>query len=75
MRRSVHVVQTLQLLKDVPQQPGALFQTFELADKSTYKLRVRNPSQEWWNPKFWSTSLQSVVVKGRRCDRQPSVSC
>lgn len=75
MRRSVHIVPTLQLLKDVPQQPGPLYQTIELTDKSTYKLRVRTPSQEWWSPQFWSASLQSVVVKGRRCVRQPSVSC
>ena len=65
--RSVHVVQTRQLLKDVPQQPGAMYQTYELADKSTYRLRVRTPSQEWWNPRSWNSSLQSVVVKGRRC--------
>ena len=74
MCRSVHVVQTLQLLRDVPSQPGPLYQTYELADNTTYKLRVRTPSHEWWNPRSWSTSLQSVVVKGRRCDQHPSVS-
>ena len=68
-------MQTLQLLKDVPSQPGALYQTFQLVDNTTYKLRVRAPSQEWWNPRFWSNSLQSVVVKGRRCDKHPSVDC
>lgn len=67
MCRSVHVVQTRQLLKDVPQQPGAMYQIYELADKSTYRVRVRTPSQEWWNPRTWSSSLQSVIVKGRRC--------
>ena len=65
--RSVHIVPTRQLLKDVPQQPGAMYQTYHLADKSTYRLRVRTPSQEWWNTRSWSSSLQSVVAKGHRC--------
>ena len=66
MHRSVHVVQTVQLLKDVPSRPEDLFQTYELSDGSTYRVRVRAPGQDWWDPRFWSSSLQSALVKGRR---------
>jgi len=64
----VHVVQTLQLLEDVPQQPGELYQTYNMGDGTTYKMKLRSPGQEWWNARLWSKTLQSVIVKGRRYD-------
>ena len=66
MCRSVHVIPTTQLLKDVPSQPAYVYQTYSLGGNETVRVRTRSAGQEWWNPRSWGADLQSVAVRGHR---------
>lgn len=62
----MQILQTPELLKDVPNQPGEMYQTYNMGGNATIRMRVRSAGHEWWTARQWGEHLQSVIVKGHR---------